>query len=86
MTFSRSVFNIDSLLQTIRYDDVLAALDAQPEGLRAPAAISLASKLLEYAAYEVARDEPAGQVAQLILVAADLERRAGTMVQSEVVV
>ncbi|MEL7212573.1 MAG: hypothetical protein AAGK92_07925 [Pseudomonadota bacterium] len=50
-------------------------LDDQPVDTRVPEALKAASELVEYAAYEMARTGKSSDVATLILLAADLERR-----------
>ena len=54
-------------------------LDAEPIDKRVPAALRAASEMVEYAAYEMARGASSSDVATLILLAADLERRAAQM-------
>lgn len=51
-------------------------LDELPVQQRISDALKAASGLVEYAAYEMARDGCSKDVATLILLAADLERRA----------
>ena len=50
-------------------------LDDKAVDMRVPAALKAASELVEYAAYEMARNGNSNDVATLILLAADLERR-----------
>ncbi len=56
-------------------------LDDQPMDTRVPEALKAASELVEYAAYEMARGGNSSDVATLILLAADLERR-GLQIES----
>lgn len=54
-------------------------LDQRPVEDRAPNALKAAAELVEYAAYELARSGTSSDVAALILLAADLERRGVQM-------
>lgn len=56
-----------------------ALLDEEDTDRRVPEALKAASQLVEYAAYELARGGNSHEVSSLILLAADLERRAVQM-------
>ena len=53
-----------------------AALAALPPEDRVRQSMTLAAELLEYAAYEMAQEQAPGYVAEIILMAARLDRRA----------
>jgi hypothetical protein len=73
---------LETVLKQVNAQDVFDRLDVQPQNLRGAGAIKLASKLLEYAAYEVARAQPAGAAAHLILLSAELDHRSRDVLKS----
>ncbi|MEP2641626.1 hypothetical protein [Roseobacter sp.] len=55
---------------------VFAALDEMSNPYRVQRAMECAAKFLEYAAYEMALDQPAGDVSEIIHIAARLDQAA----------
>jgi len=66
-----------------RIQSMINTLDALSEDARAGEALAFAAAAVEYAAYELAQSTEAKRVAQLILFAADLERVAQSVRDSE---
>jgi hypothetical protein len=55
---------------------IFSALSALPSCERSRVAMSLASEILQYAAYETATDHAPDEVAEIVMIAAQLERSA----------
>ncbi|MFK7881061.1 hypothetical protein [Roseobacter sp.] len=62
--------------KVVDLSDAFAALDGLPNAVRVQCAMQLASQFLEYAAYEMALDQGAGDVSEIIHMAARLDQAA----------
>ncbi|MBW4708682.1 hypothetical protein KX928_12900 [Roseobacter sp. YSTF-M11] len=66
----------ENSIEVVDLSSALAALDVLPNGERVRKAMQLAAQFLEYAAYEMALEQSAGDVSEIIHMAARLDQAA----------